>query len=411
MNVVRIAPSILSADFARLGDEIAMLEEGGADWVHVDVMDGRFVPNITYGAKVIETVRRVSELPMDVHLMVVEPEKYFEDFVDAGASGLTVHAEVSPHLQRQLTRSPNPYADLSGNGWESRAEIVTDQLFAKWIPSPYVEATLGRQPISLATNYYFTPNDLFGPFAPGDFLRIYKEGEDALRLTGSLTPLTQVELIAVAGYERVYASPGTDAATLSEERFAPEFDRRQAALLGHLRATAGPMGIGTLFGWDGARNLAGFSLMDDLGSSWMLGFEGNLSRYDDDPGRDWPDASIGISRQLDAQLTARAEFASSPSAPLCPYCATPPQREQRSLNALGLDWSSSGLWQGGFVNLSDLDRWEGLFSWNLQRSLSDEADLILSGGIPWRLPKDRPETATVFELAPLSLNVQIRWVL
>ncbi len=104
MNVVRIAPSILSADFARLGDEIAMLEEGGADWVHVDVMDGRFVPNITYGAKVIETVRRVSELPMDVHLMVVEPEKYFEDFVDAGASGLTVHAEVSPHLQRQLTR-------------------------------------------------------------------------------------------------------------------------------------------------------------------------------------------------------------------------------------------------------------------------------------------------------------------
>jgi len=104
MNVVRIAPSILSADFARLGDEIAMLEEGGADWVHVDVMDGRFVPNITYGAKVIETVRRVSELPMDVHLMVVEPEKYFDDFVDAGASGLTVHAEVSPHLQRQLTR-------------------------------------------------------------------------------------------------------------------------------------------------------------------------------------------------------------------------------------------------------------------------------------------------------------------
>ena len=104
MNAVRIAPSILSADFARLGDEIAMLEEGGADWVHVDVMDGRFVPNITYGAKVIETVRRVSELPMDVHLMVVEPERYFEDFIDACATGLTVHAEVAPHLQRQLSR-------------------------------------------------------------------------------------------------------------------------------------------------------------------------------------------------------------------------------------------------------------------------------------------------------------------
>jgi len=104
MSVVRIAPSILSADFARLADEIAMLEAGGADWVHVDVMDGRFVPNLTFGAKVIETVRRLTELPMDVHLMVVEPEKYFDDFVDAGATGLTVHAEVTPHLQRQLTR-------------------------------------------------------------------------------------------------------------------------------------------------------------------------------------------------------------------------------------------------------------------------------------------------------------------
>jgi ribulose-phosphate 3-epimerase len=104
MTAVRIAPSILSADFARLADEIAMLEAGGADWVHVDVMDGRFVPNITYGYKVIETVRRLTEMPMDVHLMVVEPERYFEDFVDAGATGLTIHAEVSPHLQRQLAR-------------------------------------------------------------------------------------------------------------------------------------------------------------------------------------------------------------------------------------------------------------------------------------------------------------------
>jgi ribulose-phosphate 3-epimerase len=102
VSVVRIAPSILSADFAHLADEIAMLEAGGADWVHVDVMDGRFVPNITYGYKVIETVRRLTEMPMDVHLMVVEPERYFEDFVDAGATGITVHAEVSPHLQRQL---------------------------------------------------------------------------------------------------------------------------------------------------------------------------------------------------------------------------------------------------------------------------------------------------------------------
>lgn len=101
---IRIAPSILSADFAKLGDEIAMCEAGGADWIHVDVMDGCFVPNLTFGAKVIETVRKLTSLPLDVHLMVVEPEKYFDDFAAAGASGLTIHAEVAPHLHRQLTR-------------------------------------------------------------------------------------------------------------------------------------------------------------------------------------------------------------------------------------------------------------------------------------------------------------------
>lgn len=101
---VRIAPSVLSADFAKLGDEVAMCEAGGADWLHVDVMDGQFVPNLTYGAKVIETLRRCSKLPIDVHLMVVEPEKYFDDFAKAGATGMTVHAEAAPHLDRQLAR-------------------------------------------------------------------------------------------------------------------------------------------------------------------------------------------------------------------------------------------------------------------------------------------------------------------
>lgn len=101
---VRIAPSILSADFGHLADEIARCEAGGADWIHIDVMDGRFVPNLTYGAKVIETVRKLTKLPLDVHLMVVEPENYFDDFVAAGASGLTIHQEAAPHLQRQLAR-------------------------------------------------------------------------------------------------------------------------------------------------------------------------------------------------------------------------------------------------------------------------------------------------------------------
>ena len=101
---IRIAASILSADFGRLAEEIALCERAGADWIHVDVMDGHFVPNLTFGAKVIETVRRLTTLPIDVHLMVLEPEKYFDDFAAAGASGLTIHAEVSPHLHRQIRR-------------------------------------------------------------------------------------------------------------------------------------------------------------------------------------------------------------------------------------------------------------------------------------------------------------------
>jgi ribulose-phosphate 3-epimerase len=100
----RIAPSILSADFGHLAEEIAMCEEGGADLIHLDVMDGRFVPNITFGEKVIATARKSTSLPLDVHMMVEEPEKYFDAFAGAGATGMTIHVEAAPHLQRQLTR-------------------------------------------------------------------------------------------------------------------------------------------------------------------------------------------------------------------------------------------------------------------------------------------------------------------
>ena len=102
--MIKIAPSILSADFAALGQDIARVEAGGADQLHVDVMDGRFVPNITVGPVVVAAIRKRTRLPLDVHLMIVEPERYVGDFVAAGADMLTVHAEACPHLQRTLAR-------------------------------------------------------------------------------------------------------------------------------------------------------------------------------------------------------------------------------------------------------------------------------------------------------------------
>ncbi len=99
---VLIAPSILAADFARLGDQIQEAEAAGAELIHIDVMDGRFVPNITMGPVVVAAARRVTNLPLDVHLMIVEPERQIEAFVEAGADALTVHVEASPNLHRTL---------------------------------------------------------------------------------------------------------------------------------------------------------------------------------------------------------------------------------------------------------------------------------------------------------------------
>ncbi|MGE3276198.1 MAG: ribulose-phosphate 3-epimerase [Vicinamibacterales bacterium] len=99
---LRLAPSILSADFAALGRDIAAVERAGADQIHVDVMDGHFVPNITIGPPVVKAVRRATDLPLDVHLMIEDPDRYLEAFVDAGASMISVHVEVLPHLHRTL---------------------------------------------------------------------------------------------------------------------------------------------------------------------------------------------------------------------------------------------------------------------------------------------------------------------
>ena len=133
---VRIAPSVLSADFGRLAEEVAAVEAAGADLVHLDVMDGRFVPNITIGPMVVEAVRKATRLPLDVHLMIVEPERYLEAFAEAGAATITVHAEVSPHLHRTLQAiraagarpavALNPSTDLSAVEWvlEDCAQVL-----------------------------------------------------------------------------------------------------------------------------------------------------------------------------------------------------------------------------------------------------------------------------------------------
>ena len=99
---VRIAPSILSADFAALGAAVATVERGGADLIHVDVMDGHFVPNLTLGPAVVRSLKRVARVPLDVHLMITDPDRYIDAFAEAGASMMSVHAEVLPHLHRTI---------------------------------------------------------------------------------------------------------------------------------------------------------------------------------------------------------------------------------------------------------------------------------------------------------------------
>ena len=113
----KIAPSILSADFARLGDEIKAIETAGADYVNIDVMDGQFVPNITIGPLIVEAARRATTLPLDVHLMIVDPDRYIPDFAKAGADIIVVHAEATNHLHRtvQLIKSLGKRAGVSLN--------------------------------------------------------------------------------------------------------------------------------------------------------------------------------------------------------------------------------------------------------------------------------------------------------
>lgn len=130
--MIKIAPSILSADFARLGEEVQAVAKAGADYIHVDVMDGHFVPNLTIGPLVVAAVRKVTDLPLDVHLMIENPDRYITDFARAGADLITVHQEAVPHLHRtvQLIRSLGKKAGVSINPATSitTLDVILDDL-------------------------------------------------------------------------------------------------------------------------------------------------------------------------------------------------------------------------------------------------------------------------------------------
>jgi ribulose-phosphate 3-epimerase len=130
--MIKIAPSILSADFARLGEEVRAVAQAGADYIHIDVMDGHFVPNITIGPQVVEAVRRITDLPLDVHLMIENPDRYIPDFAQAGAYIITVHQEAVAHLHRtvQLIRGLGKRAGVSINPATPTAtlDVILDDL-------------------------------------------------------------------------------------------------------------------------------------------------------------------------------------------------------------------------------------------------------------------------------------------
>jgi ribulose-phosphate 3-epimerase len=216
---VKIAPSILSADFARLADGVAEAEAAGADWIHVDVMDGHFVPNITIGVPVVAALRRVTELPLDVHLMIDRPERFVDAFADAGADWLTVHQEASVHLHRTIEqiRQKGAKPGVSINPG-TPVSVLSDIL-------PYVDMVL-----VMSVNPGFG-GQRFIPTSSGKIAALRRELDERglwpieIEVDGGIGPGTAAEVVAagatvlVAG-AAVYNTQGTVADNIAGLRAA-----------------------------------------------------------------------------------------------------------------------------------------------------------------------------------------------
>lgn len=215
---MKIAPSVLSCDFTRLGEEIGAAERGGADWIHVDVMDGHFVPNITIGPLVAEAARRASELPLDVHLMIDAPERYLEAFVKAGADVVTVHQEACRHLHRTVERIKELGARAGvalnpGTPLEAVREVL-----------PYVDLLLvmsvnpgfgGQAFIPSTTDKLERARALIDELAPGTELEV-DGGVDA----GNAAELAAAGATVLVAGSAVYGHPGGAAAGIRAIREA-----------------------------------------------------------------------------------------------------------------------------------------------------------------------------------------------
>lgn len=227
-----VAPSILSADFGRLAEEVRAAEAAGADWIHVDVMDGRFVPNITIGPLIVRAVRAATRLPLDVHLMIVEPERFVGEFAAAGADRISVHVEASPHLHRTIQQirdaGARPGVVLNPHTSEESIRHVLPDVDLVLVMS--VNPGFGGQ--------RFIPSTL--PKLRSLRQAIDQAGLDiALEVDGGIAPSTSGQVIAAGARALVAGSAVFGAAAPGEEM---SFDARVARYAEAIRALRAPAG-------------------------------------------------------------------------------------------------------------------------------------------------------------------------